>query len=964
MRTAAALALLAAAPAWGAPSLDPTLPAVQQIWSQWYSVRDVAQTRDGYVWLATNVGLVRFDGQRFVTFTSGGKADDISALAADENALWLGTRDGHLARFANGQFAALARDVGSGGTVGIRVLQKDGSGVLIGSDAGAVRWEAGRVERLADATGKLDRVMAMARDRTGNLWIGTAAGLFRVRVKDGDGNVENVRPGWTIATLGIDPTGDLRVVTTSPRVGVQRLTDGNDAGFIPLDTRPSGEIGMLVGADGTVWVIGTGNLFRIRDERVDVVALPAAGGRHALLDREGSIWLTGNSGVVLRLAVPFVTNLGATEGLGTPPTFSVIATPAGEVWAGLLDGIARIVPGPPTRFLADPSFTRCSRTFAAEAGSLWIGSCSGWLMRHDGKTFTRRSEPVLDKRRVRLLARDPAGTLWVATVDNGVLRSVGGGPFQSEPLMEGHGEIRSMLPDRQGGMWFGTTPGQLFRLADGRLRTYGRAEGLPAGTVNSLYQDARGAIWVGTLGAGLYRVKGDRVLPVGRTAGLAFDSVHAMIEDTHGQMWLTTDAGLFRIITADLDAYFAGRQQSVRAFRYGLADGFATERFTDGFFPVAALGADGLLYLATTLGVSVVRLPAPGQAPPAPTLLIESVSVSGRTQAVGTAGEIALPRGSGDMVVTFTAPSFGAAHRLRFEHRLEGHDEGWIDDGPKREARYSDLSPGQYQFRVRMWLDDAAWGGTEAHVALAISGPRRAAWIVAATAGALLLLALSAQRLRLLRVRRRFDAVLNERNRIARDLHDSLAQGFAGLGYQLDRLSRHMSEAPPKAREALEAVRATMRAARLQARQSIWNLRTQALEGRPLPEALADTAQQAQLSSTAAVQLTVTGDPYALPTTVEAQLLRIAQESTTNALVHGLASRVTLVLRYDPLHVELAIEDDGKGFDPEKPPEGEAGHFGLQGMRERAAEIGAELRLDSAPGRGARVEVRMPRTRK
>jgi signal transduction histidine kinase/ligand-binding sensor domain-containing protein len=948
------------------------LPSVRQIWSHWYTIRGLAQGEDGYLWIATNDGLARFDGVSFakLRLPAAQGPTDIAALAAGPAGLVVvALADGRLARVApadpsSGLGAGLSLLGGGARAVEepIAALAVDGERrIWLGTRSGLLAWDAIAAGAAPGPAPPAAKRMLAARVRglvvagDGRLRVASDAGLFR----HGPAGLDRIGPARKVEAVAHDGAGVLWAAVAAPEPTLARVLPGGGEQALPRPERGPGAWTLAIAADpdGTVWMNASEEIVRIRADGV-VRRRLAFSPPNLLRDREGSLWVGTMAGALARLGRPRVAMIGIGEGSGAAPALAVLAARDGSVWASSDEALFRFRGGAIERRYrrGDPPDFRCPRGLAEDAaGALWISGCNGLVYRHAGGAFTTfGAAEGLPREHFEGLTIDRAGTVWVGTT-RGPL-ALRGGRFVAEPA-EGVGRVRTLLGARDGALWVGLAGGGLVRVEAGRARRTGAAEGLAHGYVNALHESADGALWIGTRGGGIYRLAGGRLRRLDPRAGFPAENVHGFIEDGRGDLWVTSDIGAFVLPRGDLDAHLGGASARVRAIRYGREDGLLTERFFDGFSSPAARAADGRLWFPTALGVAVIAAPEAQVRAPLPRPLVEDVRLGSWLYYAGGAPSVEAEAQDGEVAFRFTAPSFLGPHRLRFQHRLEGHEGAWVDAREERVARYARLGPGTHTFRVRVAPDDAGGAGAETALALHVRRPARA-WAYPALALALAgALAFAVQRARVRQVRRRFDAVLAERNRIARDLHDSLAQGFAGISYQVDHLDEAVAGGRPDARQAIERLRAMVRASRLEARQAIWNLRAEAADRRPLPERLRETAQQARLSSAASVDVEVDGDPRPLEPAVEQELARVAQEAITNALVHGHAREVSIALAYEPGAVRLAVRDDGAGFDASAAPAPETQHFGIAGMRERAARVGARLEIDSAPGAGTRVTV-------
>jgi signal transduction histidine kinase len=382
-----------------------------------------------------------------------------------------------------------------------------------------------------------------------------------------------------------------------------------------------------------------------------------------------------------------------------------------------------------------------------------------------------------------------------------------------------------------------------------------------------------------------------------------------------------------------------------------------TNECTGNTQPSGWTARDGRLLIPTIRGLLELdpdRIPQNAQPPP---VLVEQVLADGRPVSTGSGAR--LGPGVERIEVRYTAPSFVAPERMRFKYRLEGFDHDWRDSGQQRNAVYTSLAPGPYTFRVIACNSDGVWNESGASFAFELL-PRfhQTAWFYAACLAAAAALAGSLHRLRLRHVRARFAAVLAERNRVAREVHDTLLQGFTGLVLHLVALSRRAESSPM--REELEEIIDQGEASLAEARSAVWNLRVRALDRRDFPAELEGMARQVTAGSAIELKVKVDGGLEALPLEIEENLLRIGREALTNTVKHARARHVALEVEANRKRLVLRVQDDGQGFDPGGCPSPGGGHFGLLGMRERVDQLGGELTVASRPGQGTRVIVALP----
>jgi signal transduction histidine kinase len=426
--------------------------------------------------------------------------------------------------------------------------------------------------------------------------------------------------------------------------------------------------------------------------------------------------------------------------------------------------------------------------------------------------------------------------------------------------------------------------------------------------------------------------------------------IYRILEDKQQNLWCSSNKGIFRVNKNELD-------KGASPVFYGPADGTLTRECSGGGHPAGWKTSDGRMWFATIKGLAVIdpeNIPLNTSPPP---IAIEQLFID--NQSVPLTQNLTLSPSTSRLDFYYTALSFIAPENVRFKYKLEGFDDNWIDGGARRVASYTNLRPGNYKFRVIAANNDGVWNETGAAVEFYLQ-PRfyQTYWFYVVC---ILLLALAAWQLYRLRVRRmatQFRAVLDERNRIAREIHDNLAQDILGISVQLELVARLMPAAAEAAKGHLDRARILVRNSMTEARRYVWDLRSQELQKKDLPAALRDTTRRLTAESNVEAVVEVAGPLRPLPIEVETNLLRIGQEAINNAVKHAEANRIDVSLNFDTRSVRLSIRDDGRGFETDR--QVADGHFGLIGMRERAAQIGGVLTIHSALERGTQIAIDVP----
>lgn len=933
------------------------------------TVHSIAQTRDGYIWIGTEEGLARFDGVKFTVFdkqnTPQLKSNYIRALLADrQGALWIGTAEG-LVRMLDGKFTLFTTNEGLPSNT-IQAVYEDRQGNLwVATATGLGLFKSGGLttfttkERLIGGS-----IQALFEDAEGALWIATPYGVGRV--KDGAFTNYTVRDGLgsnTVRAIQQDRGGRLWFGSLG---GLTSFSGGRFTTYTTRDGLTNDRIISLhASRDGGLLVGTAGGFCRFTDGRFTGFnsgeALATSTILSLLEDLEGNLWIGTESGGVNLLKDTKFTTYTARNGLSNDVIKSIYEDRQGNTWIGtdggglnlLKDGKVSVYT---TRDGLSSNFVLA--LFGDSAGNLWAGTPEGLNRINQGKFTVYTAADGLANNDVRSITADRAGNLWIGT--RGGLTRMKDGVFKTFTEVDGlpNDLIATLYEDAKGNLWIGTFGG-LSKLANEEFTTLTTRDGLSSDAVISLYEDSDGTLWIGTNGGGLNRMKDGKLTAYTTSNGLLDDVVYRIMEDGRNNLWLSCRKGIFHIDKKELDEFAGGRITSIAPVAYGTADGMMTRECSGGGDPAGWKGRDGKLWFPTIKGVAMIdpeRIKTNAQPPP---VVIEQIRIDDQTFA--PSGRIELPAGTTRFDLYYTAPSFVAPEKVRFKYKLEGFDEDWIDSGTRRIAYYTNLRPGAYTFRVIASNNDGVWNETGATFGLYLKPYfYQTYWFYAVLLLGLALLAWLLFRLRVRSMRAQFGAVLAERTRIAREIHDNLAQEMSGISVQLEVVARTMPPGADASMSHLDRARRQVRHGIAEARRYVWELRSPALENNDLPTALSETARRLTNETDIQAQVEVNGTFRPLPRLVEDNLLRIGQEAVNNAVKHAQAQRILVNLVFDARRVQLSVRDDGRGFDNQAVSNGQGGHFGFIGMRERAEQIGGTLSIHSTEGVGTEVVADVP----
>jgi signal transduction histidine kinase/ligand-binding sensor domain-containing protein len=974
------------------------------------SIRGLARTTDGAIWVWTETGLARWTGQHFqnMALENGFPGGGITSIAADtRGGLWVGTtrgaavfRDGRWSPKPTGEALKSARHgtnpVTNAGlhTHSSLVAAVQGGDVLISTADGIFLEHKGTVTGLiAEAALPMNNVSFLTRLAEGTVAVVSKNSVMLAQSSASGGRVvgrfavSQQLPGSRIETIFADRESCLWVGTNR---GLARISIVGGTGvvqrFPPTDPLAANAVvALLEDREGDLWVgTETAGMHILRDARIRIVGssngLSSDATTAIVEDTQNTVWIgTRDSGLSSITAGPnhdartAPTNLTTANGLLSNVIQALAASPDGDVWTGTPDGLNRIGSRGITAFTSEDGLPDNSirSLLAAPDNSVWIGTRRGLAHMVLGRFQTLTRRDGLGSDLVGALARTTDGDLWIAT-SNGLSRLHPGSPADQRPA---------------------------------RLHNYTTADGLSSNIITALQATPDGMLWIGTQSDGLNLWDGTRFVAIrggssGQNAthqGPLPAAIHAILQEDQEHLWLTSDGlasdtALTRVDTQALLDCARLRKCNWNASNltsFTTADGLRSRETSSGSYPTALRSHTGQLWFTTPRGVAVVDpLHVTDNSAPPPVVIehfavddrdIDSRSTNDQDQT--SVSRMSINAGALQFQFDYAGLSFAAPQKLRYQYMLENFDHGWTDAGTRRTAYYTNIPPGKYRFRVRATLGDPGFPSPANAGSLSYAQPGavlsfellphyyQTLWFWAVILLLIAGLVLLIFRHRVLRVEREFRAVMAERNRIAREIHDTLAQGYVGISLQLEilgELLRHnRSDAAAK---HLAVTQGLVREGLDDARQSIWALRSQDSGEKTLPIRLRRQVEKAQDRNLNA-DLEVHGAYRALAPDTETEILRIAQEAIQNVKRHAAASRMRVRLEYDERELTLTISDDGKGFvlAAEKKQSklvaaanAGDGHYGLTGMKERAAVIHGELKIESEPGKGTTVRLNVP----
>jgi signal transduction histidine kinase/ligand-binding sensor domain-containing protein len=934
------------------------------------------QGPDGFLWLGTGSGLYRFDGITFERFRPqpGERLASIDITAVNAlapNEVWVGYSGGGVSHLRDGHVTTFQRDDGIPPGMVVGLLEDRDRVLWAVAHGGLSRFEAGRWLRVgADWNAPADMIVGLFVARDGTLWLST------------DRSVHFSRPG----ARRFEPTGAVtgHATFTQTPDGRMWITDGLN-GLRPLPNYPAGEsrspwplkpstptdilsvASYAIDRSGAIW--GTdrvnGGIFRFDPHRAkqpthslqesDVDRFGRTDGLTSdrsipiLADQEGNIWVGTNAGL----------NRFRDAGIVPEKTgafaYSVAATPEATY---ISDGawLYRAPPDEPAARLTPLSGGLITSLFVAKDGALWYGD-RGFVhrIREPERTRIPFPEGVVDGH-IKAIAEDASATLWVSFGRSGVHR-LKDGRWHGQVDLDGlpAPQVAASHPD--GSVWFGFADGRVSRHSGAGVRVFSADDGLDVGDPEVI-DIHDGAVWVGGE-FGVARQDGDRFRTIGSGRVAPFFGVSGIGRTREGDVLVNGLSGVVRMKPDDLGRAFADPAHSPAYTIYDSSDGLPGVAQQGCYSPSVVRGADGRVWFVSNTGVAFLAGTALRNHVPPPVAILSATSGDA---AYSPAAPLALPAGTSSLAIAYTAASLGAPEKVRFRHRLEGLEADWVDAGTHREAVYSNLGPGVYRFRVIAENEDGVWNTDGAVLEVEIPPTflqsRLFKLLCAVAAAGLLWLAYS-MRLRVVadRIRMRMAERTGERERIARELHDTLLQSVQSLTLRFQLAVDDLPEDAP-ARAVLEEALDRADAVIAEGRDRVRDLRTE--PDSDIDHVIADIVARQAFDPGVEITMTTTGAPRPLQPLVQEEATRIASEAIFNIWRHADADRVVIVVGHGA-NFSVRLADNGVGIARDVSDKGQKdGHFGLSGMRERARNLRGWLVVRSLPQGGTEVMLTVP----
>ena len=961
------------------------------------SVVGVAQTPDGYLWVATAGGLMRFDGERFQEFPlaniEGVPNRVVRAMLCDRNGrLWLGMDRGPIVCISPASTLvftnvpdARATDIAEDADGHVWVTYTDGELTQVAN---------GRVTKFnSDSGWPAQGASSLATDTAGRLWFakGNRVGVFR------DGAFQTIFTLTDdISCIGRRSAGGIWICTPT-----QLLEAGLDAqpravAAFPAAVTHGGPQTLLEDHTGALW-IGTAENGLFRASETNVEAAPSSYFDIVCFeeDREGNIWAGTDGGGLERLRPGIIELLGRDSGLPNESVRSICQDTSGTIWVTTQNGlVARRKNGrweTLERGSNSPDgFFSC--VAAAADGGIWIGTRdNGLFYWMDGRYGHWNQQDGLSSDNVRAILQSSSGDVFISTDTPSRIQRLRNGRLDPIAMPFPHRSLRSIVEDTKKNVWVASADGVLMRIAGDKLidETPGVTRRLLS--IRCLYASSDGSLWIGYAGWGIGRLKNGKFYRFTSEQGLYDDYVSQMAADDRGWLWCAGNRGMFRVSLAQLNDVAAGRSERVRSIVYGPGEGANLQaNYENGSTAFRSPG--GRLFFPMRTGLAIVHTENIPHGAPPPPVIVERVAVDDdRTAALydsrlGLDSTDPLPLNLGlerssvlkfspnhrKLNFEFTALSFTSPEDVQFAYLLENFDEDWVEAGTQRKAAYSRLPPGRYRFDVRACNSDGEWSPNMASVSFIVTPFYwQTWWFRSAAVFAFTLSVIAIVRYVSFRRLRRQLAALEqqaalqrERTRIAKDIHDDLGANLTQIAF-LGELAHQDRGEPDKTADRVEKISATARQAIKSLDEIVWavNPRNDTLAH------LMDYAGQFALDYLRLAGIRCRLDfpqecpPRELSTDLRHNLFLVIKEALHNIVKHARASEVRLRIQFDTNTLDVTIEDNGCGFDPARARKGGANDAladGLRNMRQRMNDIGGEFEFQSGAGTGTKIHLLLP----
>ncbi len=965
---AAACCALPLLPAGAFASTKPLTEYTQTVWTHKDGlpsafIYSMAQTQDGYLWLATTDGLVRFDGVRFTHWRAKtGHTAHLGAVltlcAATDGTLWVGTASGLVGHIHG--YDLTTSFVGPA----IQAILEDPTGTLWVIAGDQLRRFRGQAQEQTGSAIALPGpfLSGLLQDKNGSIWFSTDAALLRLDARDRQVRFVKITKGkfW----LSKDARGIIWITRPdgATRTADESLISSGSSTIKTLDIHTvlrDGEGNTWIGTfgEGVARLLGDSNYLRNLETFSQPDGLSGDFVWCLLEDRERNIWVGTQSGLN-RFRDEKVATLTRREGLASDSVDALAAGPEGTVWASTSVGINRIDAEHRDLFLKGDT---AMGLLMDPENILWAGTNRGVVRMENGKWSSLSLAKGIQLQDVTVIAQDHEKGVWLFDLHKGLFRWLNGHvtDFSTEPLLKGK-LILAARGDSKGRVWFGLNRGGVVVFDAGHFHSYSESDGLPGGFIDAVYVDDEGTVWIGAE-RGLSRLEGQKFTTWNNANGLPEDRVLWILSDSARRIWVGYVTGVARVTRSELD--WAERDPShAVAYRF-LDDGDGLKGNPDrGSQSAAVRASDGKLWLKTSEGVAIVDPQDLTRNLVIPPVQVQHVVADGAV--LDVAQQVRLRPLTREVQIDYTALSLAEPRKVRFRYKLEGFDPDWRDAGTRRQAFYTNLRPRAYRFRVLACNNDGIWNESGATLDFdLLPAFYQTRWFPLLCGLALIILAWGAYRLRVWQVttqlRERFEERLSERTRIAQELHDSLIQDVMGISLQIE-VTDELLPADFPAKQSLARALGLCKSALEAGRRALNDLRSAPLNSADLVKSFSQLANELARTPGTVVDVIVEGREHPLNAVTGNDVLQIGRQAITNALQHAHARRIHVLLSYGEQQLRIRVQDNGCGMSEETLNLRRPGHYGISGMQERAERLGGTISIRSRIGQGTEVDLSVP----
>lgn len=919
------------------------------------TVQSFAQTADGFLWVGTSGGLTRFDGANFETYDQSNtpafkESSVLCLLVSRDNSLWIGTEGGGLIRLHKGVFKRYFVPEGLHDAF-VRSIFEDREGNLwVGTDGGFYERTGDREDQFESkhALSGLG-VQTISQDRCGRLWIGGSELYVLDR-----GQIHRERLNGRLNALSVKSIlqtndGSMWVGTMS---GLYRRRL-NEAAFTRVGGIEGGVRLLMKAADSTLW-IGTvdDGVFFLRNEKLSRLRAASSVPTDSILtifqDKSESIWMGTQAGLLqmLHSSVHIVHLPEKSESdFGT-----VYLDPAdGTLWAAarrlfkIRNGIATPVNFPELKG------ANVRNVLRDRANTLWIGTNGSGLFhltRYGVEHYTVANGLVNNF--IRVMTQGHDGSIWVGT-DSGMSR-ITGGQVHNFRMSDGlcYSTVQAIVQTPDGDIWIGTSRG-LSHIHNDKFQDDNATRELKADKVWTLNASPDGGVWIGTRNDGLYGYDHGEVMHFTTAEGLGNNSIYKLLSDNYDHLWFSGPGGVSMVNENDLYAQAKNPSKEIFPQFYYISDGKEPVQFFGGIQPGGWIGLRGDAWFPSNHGP--VQIVPDSHSVPLPRLRINHVSVDGKDDSDGN--EVRLEPDNSTLEIAYSSVLLTPQDGIRYRYKLEGLDKSWTNAFRRRTAYFTNIPAGTYMFHVQSYDTDHPNSYSDASLIVVIR-PHfyRTVWFLFCLIALLGLLLWLGYRMKVQRANAEFRATLEERSRLAREIHETILQGCASISSFLEASAS--AEATPQLREELvDYARNQISATMDEARQAVWNLRQPGDAPADVKKCIRELAERTSKEFGIRVECKFDHSECVIDRPSMHEVSMIAREALYNALVHSSAGVIEIAIRSKAGQLEFSVRDNGVGFDPSKVSFDN--HYGLTGMQERVKRLGGSFALKTKFGEGTEV---------